>query len=224
MSTNFGKEDGVFIRIMTMDDYEKIGENIYNEEPLKLAMDNYLKIEPNQSQKNELEEYHHSMVKQGTCLVAINDENGGDIVGSVLAGCETLSDLQEYYAQVAAMEEGYYKTCTIFEFETKIKGNYFDRYGVSKVLYSHMTNVDASHRGKGLGARLAAALMELGRSKGFPIMIACCTSLYTARQKEALGMECIYSQAYADYKDANAQVVFNPPAPHTHVRVMAIKL
>ncbi|XP_060665852.1 uncharacterized protein LOC132798132 isoform X2 [Drosophila nasuta] len=105
MSTNFGKEDGVFIRIMTMDDYEKIGENIYNEEPLKLAMDNYLKIEPNQSQKNELEEYHHSMVKQGTCLVAINDENGGDIVGSVLAGCETLSDLQEYYAQVAAMEE-----------------------------------------------------------------------------------------------------------------------
>ncbi|KAH8263264.1 hypothetical protein KR044_006515 [Drosophila immigrans] len=224
MTSNFGFKDGILIRIMTLEDLKRIEESIYDDEPLQSALENESEMKPPKSIIVSLEETHISMVSQGTSLVAIDEEDSGRIVGSVLAGCETFGDLQMYYEKIVALDDCAFKTVTIFELETKIKVNYFDRYGVSKVLYSQMTNVDASMRGKGLGTRLAAALMELGRSKGLPIMTAWCTSFYSARQKEAMGMECIYSQKYADYKDSNRQVVFKPPAPHTQLRVLAIKL
>lgn len=66
--------------------------------------------------------------------------------------------------------------------------------------------------------------MEVGRAKGFPVMTANCTGFYSARQKEALGMKCIISQDYADYKDDQGQVIFNPPPPHKATRILAIKL
>jgi len=122
------------------------------------------------------------------------------------------------------MDQSTLKTSMIFIAEVEINSKIFEHYGVSKLLCSSVTNVDTSMRGMGLGKRLAAALMEVGRSKGFSLMSATCTSFYSARQKEALGMECIYSEAYEDYKDANGEIVLNIPAPHTHIRVLAIKL
>ncbi|XP_034098165.2 arylalkylamine N-acetyltransferase-like 2 [Drosophila albomicans] len=224
MSTNFATKDGILIRVMTKEDFKKIEESIYDEEPLRSGLEDDTKAEVQLALIEGLENYHNSLIEQGNCLVAINENDGGRIVGSVLAGCETYSNLQKNLALVAALDDGTFKRIATFEFETKIKVNYFERFGVSRVLLSHMTNVDASVRGKGLGTRLTAALIELGRIQGFPIMIAFCTSFYSARQKKALGMECIYTQAYQDYRDANGEAVFKPPAPHTHTRILATKL
>ncbi|XP_064554120.1 arylalkylamine N-acetyltransferase-like 2 isoform X1 [Drosophila montana] len=192
MPTELDSKDGILIRIMTVADYQ----------PLKTLMrGNFFKGEPLGELYEEewVKEYHDefylSKIKQGTCLLAVDENNGGRIVGYVLAHAQTPDDVEKYRKKAAA-----------------------------KPLLSHITHVDASMRGKGLGSRLAAALMEVGRSKDFPLMAAHCTSFYSARLKKALGMECVYSIAYADYKDASGQVVFKPAAPHTHLRVMVIKL
>ncbi|XP_017856762.1 PREDICTED: dopamine N-acetyltransferase-like [Drosophila arizonae] len=172
--------------------------------------------------EQEDDEYYISMVEQGTSLVAIDEKNGGRIVGIVLAAAHVPSDLNRYSTGVLALTD--FERIDIFIAKVENAANLFQRYGVSKMLCSHITNCDATMRGKGLGARLTVALIEVARSKGCPLLVANCTSFYSARQKQALGMECVYKLAYEDYKDETGQVVFNPPEPHTHIRVMAIKL
>ncbi|EDW57340.1 uncharacterized protein Dvir_GJ18418 [Drosophila virilis] len=224
MPTELDSNNGILIRIMTVADYQPVkifmGGNFYNGEPLCASSGEDVQ----KCYEKENDEYHISMIEQGTCLLAVDENNGGRIVGLVLAGAQIPSDLEKHRKEAAAMEPNTWGRIAVFLSKIEIEINLFKRYGVSKILYSHITNVDASMRGKGLGSRLAAALMEVGRSKGFPLMIAYCSSYYSARQKEALGMECVYSIAYADYKDESGQVVFKPAAPHTHLRVMVIKL
>ncbi|XP_023175156.2 dopamine N-acetyltransferase-like [Drosophila hydei] len=224
MPTELGTKDGILIRIMQVSDYPNVkifmADNFYNGEPLcETAEENVQKC-----YEKENDEYHISMIEEGTCLLALDQNNAGRIVGLVLAGPQIPSDLEKHRQEAAELEPNFWGRIAVFLSAVEIEANLFKRYDVPKLLYSHVTNVDATMRGKGLGARLAAALMEVGRSKGFPLMAAYCTSYYSARQKQALGMECVYEKAYADYKDANGQVVFKPAAPHTHVRVMAIKL
>ncbi|KAH8263361.1 hypothetical protein KR044_007790 [Drosophila immigrans] len=224
MSTELCSKDGVLIRTMTVNDYKKVkefmGDNFYNGEPLCASSGEDVQ----KCCERENDEYHISMIEQGTCLLALNENDGGRIVGLVLAGGQVPTDLEKHRKEADEMEQNAWGRIAVFLSVVEREVNIFERYGVSKLLYSHATNVDASMRGKGLGGRLATALIEVGKSKGFPLMVAYCTSFYSARQKKALGMECIYERAYSDYKDAQGQVVFNPPAPHTHIRIMVIKL
>ncbi|XP_060647952.1 arylalkylamine N-acetyltransferase-like 2 [Drosophila nasuta] len=207
-----------------MEDYMNVkdfmGGNFYNGEPLCAAADEDVQ----KCCEKENDEYHISMIEQGTSLLALNENDGGRIVGIVLAGGQVPSDLEKHRKEAEEMEQNTWGRIAVFLSAAEIEANLFERYGISSLLYSHITCVDATMRGKGLGGRLATALIEVGKSKGFPLMVAYCTSFYSARQKEALGMECIYRQAYVDYKDEQGQVVFKPAAPHTHIRVMVIKL
>ncbi|KAH8377353.1 hypothetical protein KR093_004985 [Drosophila rubida] len=224
MSTELCSKNGILIRVMRVEDYQNVkvfmGGNFYNGEPLCASSGEDVQ----KCCEKENDEYHISMIEQGTCLLALNENNGGRIVGLVLAGVQVPSDMEKHRKEAEEMEQNTWGRIAVFLSLVERKVNIFERYGVSKLLYSHITNVDATMRGKGLGGRLAAALMEVGRSLGFPVMVAYCSSFYSARQKEALGMQCIYEHAYADYKDDQGRVVFSPPAPHTHMRIMAIKL
>ncbi|XP_017848423.2 dopamine N-acetyltransferase [Drosophila busckii] len=164
------------------------------------------------------------MIEQGTCIVALDEHNPERILGCVIAGVLVPSSLDSFAAQALAAKDNIWGKMVTLLMKASVEGNVYERYGVSKVLLSHMTTVDPSMRGKGLGTRLAAALMEVGRIKGYEVMIAFCSSFYSARQKRAMGMECIYSLAYADYKDESGEVIFKPPAPHTHLQFLAIRL
>ncbi|ALC38377.1 CG9486 [Drosophila busckii] len=224
MSTNLGSKDGVLIRIMKVSDYPELknfmGKNFFNSEPLCASSGENVQ----RHHEEENDKYHISMIEQGTCLLALDETQPGRIVGFVLAGAQYPSDLEKHRKEAMEMEQNVWGRICVLLSKVEIDANVFERYKAAKALYSHITNVHTSMRGKGLGGRLAAALMEVGRQQGFPLMIAYCTSYYSARQKESLGMECVYSLAYADYKNDKGEVVFKPEAPHTHLRLMLIKL
>ncbi|BFF93406.1 dopamine N-acetyltransferase-like [Drosophila madeirensis] len=212
-------KDGITIRTMNLEDYESIKnvftERFFNGEPLFAAITG--PIDPKRWKR--LDEYHESLIVDGTCVVAIDEEQSGRVVGFVLAEGQCPEDVEKHRQE--AEGSGHIKRLLS---NVEVEANIYERYGLSKLLYSHLTCVDVAMRGKGLGKRLANCAMDLGRSKGYPLMAAFCTSFYSARQKEALGMECIYSLKYEDYKDAEGKVVFFPPAPHKEIRVVAIKL
>jgi len=207
-----------------LEDYKHVKtfmeEHFYNAEPLCT----FAGEDASKRFQQFFQDYHISMIKEGTCLVAINEKDGESVAAVALAGSSVPSHLEEQRKMSFDMDQCSLKPIMIFVSEVELKANVFKHYGASKLLYSSVTNVDASMRGRGLGTRLAAALMELGRSKGFHLLSATCTSFYSARQMEAMGMECVYSEAYADYKDDNGQVILKLPSPHTHIRVLAIKL
>ncbi|XP_037709592.1 dopamine N-acetyltransferase-like [Drosophila subpulchrella] len=222
MSSN--TKDGITIRIMTVEDYKNVKafmkDDFFLSEPLCQSTGESV----HQQNEKDNDEYHLSMIAQGTCLVAIDENNGGRLVGFVLAGAQYPEDIEQHRIEAEAMEQHTWGRICILLSKIEREANIFERFGISKVLYSHITSVDKSMRGKGLGSRLATTLMEVGRSKGFPVMVAYCTSFFSARQKEALGMQCIHSLTYADYKDAQGRPIFTPAAPNTMARVMAIKL
>ncbi|KAH8404800.1 hypothetical protein KR222_003857 [Zaprionus bogoriensis] len=224
MSSELGSKDGILIRIMRVEDYPALkifmGKNFFNGEPLCASLGENVQS----CNERENDEYHISMIKQGTCLLALSEQQNAGIVGFVLAGGQFPSDVEKHRQEAEAMEPNAWGKISVLLSKVEQEIQLFQRYGISKALYSHITNVASSMRGQGLGSRLAAALMEVGRSQGYPVMFAYCTSYYSARQKEHLGMECIYALAYEDYKDPQGKVIFKPAAPHTHVRVMAIKL
>ncbi|XP_017109544.2 arylalkylamine N-acetyltransferase-like 2 [Drosophila bipectinata] len=217
-------KDGISIRIMTEKDYDSVKpfmrEEFFTAEPLSQSTGEPVHL---QNEKDN-DEYYLSMIAQGTCLLATDDSRDGRVVGFVLAGAQYPEDVEKHRQEAEELEQhAWGRICRLLS-KVEREANLFERFGVSKVLYSHITSVDESTRGRGLGSRLAATLMEVGRSKGFPLMVAYCTSFYSARQKEALGMECIHAVAYADYKDSQGRPVFTPKPPHTHCRVMVIKL
>ncbi|XP_017145983.1 dopamine N-acetyltransferase-like [Drosophila miranda] len=224
MSTAANTKDGISIRVMAEKDYSGVKlfmqEQFFTDEPLSRSTGEQVHLQ----NEKESDEYHLSMIREGTCLIATDENQGGSIVGYVLAGPQYPEDMEKHRKEAAEMEQHTWgRICRLLS-KIELEANLFERYGISKALYSHMTSVGASMRGKGLGSRLAATLMEVGRAKGYPLMVAYCTSYYSARQKEALGMECIHSLCYADYKDDQGRVIFTPAAPHTHARIMVIKL
>ncbi|KAH8377352.1 hypothetical protein KR093_004982 [Drosophila rubida] len=224
MSTNFGLKNGILIRLMEVEDCDNVtnflGNHFYNAEPLCVATG----VNSLTPLEKSFKEHRIRMIEQGTCLIALDTNNADRIVGVVLAQKLVESELEEECLRVEKKPDGPLKRMLTFLTGVELRGNVFKHYGVSEILYSLVTNVDTSMRGKGLGTRLAAALMEVGRSKGYPLMSATCSSFYSARQKLAMGMECFYSDAYADYKDANGEALLKPPAPHTHIQMLAIKL
>uniref|UniRef100_A0A6P4FM02 aralkylamine N-acetyltransferase n=1 Tax=Drosophila rhopaloa TaxID=1041015 RepID=A0A6P4FM02_DRORH len=218
-------KDGITIRIMLKEDFANVKafmkKEYFASEPLCQSSgetDCHLQIE------KENDVLIPSMIAQGTCLVALDEKNGGRLVGLVLAEARFPKDLETNRIKADAMENNVCGRIYVMLSKIEREANLFERFGISKVLYSDTTSVDTSMRGKGLGSRLAATLMDVGRSKGFPAMVAYCTSYYSARQKAALGMQCIHSIVYADYKDDQGRPIFTPAEPHTMLRLMAIKL
>ncbi|XP_017003763.2 arylalkylamine N-acetyltransferase-like 2 [Drosophila takahashii] len=219
-------KDGVNIRIMDLRDYKQVKpflkNEFFNAEPLYLSLSCGKPFQP--LDEEQWDEENLSMIAQGMCLVALDEQDGNRLVGCALAGSLFPEDYERHRRMAENADQTISGHLNVYLYKLESGANIFERYGISKALLSRMTTVAGSKRGKGLGSRLAKTLMELGRTKGFPVMVANCTSFYSARQKESLGMECIYSLAHVDFKDNQGRVTFTPPPPHTMTRVMAIKL
>ncbi|KAH8239672.1 hypothetical protein KR032_006509, partial [Drosophila birchii] len=215
--------NSISIRTMTKDDYEIVGPLMYNDfvndEPLLKSM--RITLQPETVAAFDF--MHLSMIEEGNSLVAFDEKNPDCIVGFVLAGTKTPEHLQEL-SEMSEKVQADVALMWSFVNSLEAKANIYENYKVDRILYSYTTFVKSTMRGRGFGTRLALALMEVGRTKGFPLMVACCTSFYSARQKEPLGMKCILWQSYADYKDEQGCVVFTPPVPHVQARLLVIEL
>ncbi|KAH8350380.1 hypothetical protein KR067_006245 [Drosophila pandora] len=221
MTTN--TKDGITIRPMTEDDLDTVSDFVINnflvDEPTAGTVDwtKYPTV------KDKLKEKHRAMRQQGLSLTAVDDNKNGEIVGFSLAASVTQEDLD---SKLPAIEKAPPEIAAVLKFNDYMqrKVDIFKLYGVDKVLYSHMTFVKPGMRGKQVGTRLAQTLIQLGRTQGFKVMTAMCSSFFSGNQKEALGMKIVFQQLYAEYKDDEGKVIFSPPAPHTRARMLAMEL
>ncbi|XP_070143401.1 arylalkylamine N-acetyltransferase-like 2 [Drosophila kikkawai] len=217
------QHNGISIRTMNLDDYKTVGPLLHgdfvNDEPILKS----LKINVRPETIAIIDALHLSMIEEGTSLVAVEENHPERILGFVLAGAKTRKDMQEPNEFPRKLQPEVALISQLLN-DLEAKANIFESYKVDRILYSSVTFVKPKMRGRGLGTRLSQALMKVGRTKGFPLMMATCTSFYSARQKEALGMKCILWQNYADYKDEQGCVIFTPSAPHVQSRVLVIEL
>jgi len=213
------------IRELKADDLEKfcefLTEHFYGHEPLLQTPGNHQVI----TDSPEKRESRLEVINQGLSLVAVDPNDGDRIVGAAYAEEMIPNDLEKNWMKVNEKkptnlnEHIHYLLSGIEK-----RAQFFERYNVPKAIYLCTLTVDSSVRCQGIGRRLVTALMDMGRSKGYPLLVTCCTSLYSTRVMLSLGMSCVHSEAYVDYKDEEGQVIIRPPAPHTAANVMAINL
>ncbi|XP_030555597.1 uncharacterized protein LOC115758936 [Drosophila novamexicana] len=212
----------IVLRAMREDDIDEatlfLRDHFYGHEPLMQTPGDHQVIFDDPKRR----EYRLSLIRQGTSLVALE---GDRFVGVAFAGVLQPSDLEQNWLEVNEQKpKNLIEHTHYFLSDIERRAHWFEHYGSLDTLYLNILAVDASVRRQGLGRRLVTALMEVGRAKGLPLLVATCTSLYSARVMAALGMECVLSEAYANYKDEHGNVVIQPPEPHIEARVMAIKL
>ena len=114
----------------------------------------------------------------------------------------------------------------ILEFLLKIEdsADIWKETGADRAMCICHLGVDPAVKGRGIGRRLMEASRHLAQSEGYPLLYIVCTSYYSAKIARAIGMQCVYSLPYAEYKDKDGNPVFTPSQPHTDVTVFVQKL
>lgn len=163
------------------------------------------------------------IIRQGLSLAAV-DENDR-IVGVAFAKVMQPAELENNWREVNKQKPNDLFTHICY-FLAKVDwdSRIFQRYQVSQALYLHLLCVDSAMRRRGLGGQLVHALLEVGRSKGFPLFFSMCSSRYTARIMAAQGLQTVIAAKYSDYKDEEGNTPIRPPEPHTEIAIMAIRL
>lgn len=209
------------VRELREEDFEGLKsfmlEHFYGHEPLLQTPGDHSKYPPIRCAERL------QIIRRGLSLVAVDESDR--IVGMALANRILPEDLEKNWreAEETKLSDilshiGYF--LAKLEWDAQI----FQRYEVPEALYLNILCVSSTVRRQGLGARLVQSLMEVGRSKGFHLLFATCTSHYSASIMKAQGLEVVKALKYADYKAEDGNPPIRPPAPHTETVVMAIRL
>ncbi|PSN52966.1 Dopamine N-acetyltransferase [Blattella germanica] len=201
----------------TVDDKERIAEylryNFYPNEPLNLAVGTPLN-RPIEAIRGLLR------LSDGTSFIAIT--KSGEIIGVVLNEEFTEEEVHEY-SKPAFHNEAYYK---VFTFVTMVEhnANILGQTGLDRGLFLHILSVHPKAGGRGIGKALMTRSRDTAKAKGHPLLAIMCSSYYSARIAESIGMECIYRLPYSEYKNEKGEQVFIPPPPHKEVKMYVLKL
>lgn len=211
------------VRVLRQEDFDEFKrfliDHFYTQEPLLQTPGYHERVEISP----ELWKQRLEALGQGLSLVAV-DENDR-FIGVAFAEAMDSEELGKNWLEVNGQKpKELLPHIHYFLSNLEEKSNIFEHYNVTQALYLCILTVDASACGKGLGRRLVGALIELGRSKGFPLLVATCTSVYSQRVMAAQGMEVVLSHRVEDYKDEDGNQPLRPPSPHKEASVMAIRL
>lgn len=211
------------VRVLRQEDFENFKQflidHFYTHEPILQTPGDHERVEISP----ELWAQRLEALGHGLSLVAI-DENDR-FVGVAYAEAMNREELGKNWLEVNGQKPKELLP-HIHYFLSNLEQNsrFFEHYNVSHALYLCILTVDASVSGQGLGRRLVGSMIELGRSKGLPLLVSTCTSVYSQRAMAAQGLEVVLSQRYEDYRDEYGNQPLRPPSPHKEASVMARRL
>jgi GNAT superfamily N-acetyltransferase len=161
-------------------------------------------------------------LSEGKSLLAVS-RNGRRILG-FCGNTAVTPKTNENNTRRPISTEPYYKN--ILDFFNKIEesADIWKETGANRAMSILQLAVDPDARGRGIGKGLMESTRHLARSEGYPLLKIMCTSHYSAKIARDIGMQCMYSLPYAEYKDKDGNPVFTPPQPHTHITVFVQKL
>lgn len=215
--------DDIKFRVIQPNDYEQVidfvVENFYRDEPLSRIEP---KVVPGESDRADI----LACLQGGTSILAVQIKENGDeeLVAVNTAVVKDSSCIDKYFE--TAEREGSTKYGQIMKLLgiASREADVFQKYGVQKILYSFMSCVKPTLRGKNIGVRIKLELMDMGRRMGYKLITADCTSYYSARVCERLDWDRVNFLAYKDYVDENNEPIFKPPPPHEGLTSFAKRL
>lgn len=205
----------IIFRVATESDIDKITEfqrkNFFFEEPINKA---YQSTTKDISMENK---FVLSLVPDGNVIFGIDSFNDR-IAGIVSFGEITRNYSKESWEESETTTDPTWRDILKFMSYIEAKSNCCERLKVPASLHIHSVAIDHDYRGRSLGKKLFEKVFEVARDRKYQLVDAECTSVYSSRIAESLGMELIATTTYKEYNEKIGKKMFIPTPPNTDIR------
>lgn len=210
MSTN-----KISIRVIKEEDHdmamELFREAYYREEPLTLS-------HPTSGHTKDDEVFTITAnFKHGTCLVAVDEENG-KFAGVLSAGPIEHGSADELIEAAKTTETEKWRDISLFLAYIEKKADMFSRFNISNAVHIQAVGVHRDYRGQRIGERLFKFCFENARKLNYPMVSADCTSIYSMKMAERCGMVHVSSVTYDEYNEIIGRKLFHPVEPNLTIK------
>ncbi|KAK6634032.1 hypothetical protein RUM44_004639 [Polyplax serrata] len=215
--------------------------NFFADEPLNKSLHLCKPGQPH----DELEEFSLSVLNQGDSFLGILESTGEVSSGSFNftkkkpsgTDSECFGHTRLYYLQVVGVVLNGIKAerCTklyndpklqkIFDFLGAVDEDVeaLNNYNVNSILELKILSVDMKFRGRGIAGRLYEITENFARKKGFQLMRADATALFSQRVFEKYGFTTLKEVSYNEYPSKEAPL-FTVEPPHKSFKLMVKQL
>uniref|UniRef100_A0A1L8DBV7 aralkylamine N-acetyltransferase n=1 Tax=Nyssomyia neivai TaxID=330878 RepID=A0A1L8DBV7_9DIPT len=192
-------------RVAVAGDEEKvlnfIRKHYYPEEALTIG------ISPKEPTKED-EEFSLSCIPTGLSVVC--EDSNKNIVGVLLCHEVDNSTLTERKISTESIEDPKWRTILTFLNYMEELTSICSRLNVTKGIQFSVLGVDPEQRGKSIGLKMMQKAAENALENKFMAIGSVCTSIFSARIAEKLGMECVASVPYSEWKNSEGKTIFSP--------------
>ncbi|XP_069676772.1 arylalkylamine N-acetyltransferase-like 2 isoform X5 [Periplaneta americana] len=186
-------------------------EHYYPFEPINVAMG----LENGHSLADEA--HLLGCLREGTSLLALAPDESRTLLGVCINGSIFSDENMVEIASTCSCQR-YAKFLWFLETVDRCS-DFWKVAAVPIALTCEALAVQGSVRGVGVGKALLEHTVKVARDDNFPLLRVDCSSYYSARLAEQIGLECMYSLPYSQYKDEDGNQVLQPPSPHTELKM-----
>lgn len=209
----------ILFRVAKNDDHENLleflREHYYKEEPITIS-------HPIKGHTKDDEEFTMSHIDHGTVLLAIDSKND-KIIGAFVAGPIEVGDVEKMLEESEKSEK---KWGEIMKFLAYIesKANVLEKFKVEKSLHCHVLAVHHDYRGNKIGQKLFENSFINAKKLGYKILSADCTSIFSIKISQQLGMECVSIVTYEEYNKIIGKDLFISHSPNNEIKTFVKQL
>lgn len=204
----------ISIRVAQSHDYDAVLEFLrefyYKEEPITVA-------HPIPGNTTDDEQFTMSGITYGSVLIAIDNESE-KMVGALSAGPIKHGNADAMIEDAKSTETEKWKDIMLLLAYIEKKSDIFQRFDVSKALYIHAIGVHHEYRGQGIGERLFDSCFKTAKNLNYSIVTADCSSVFSVKIAEKIGMEEVSSVTYDEYNGYIGHNLFKGTAPNMEIR------
>lgn len=209
----------IFFRIANESEHDKVlhflRQHFFPEEPINNAY-------PIKDDSME-EEFILSLLPEGNILLAI-ESSTLNIAGLASFGKITRTYSQESWEESESTNNIKWRDILKFMSHIESKANVCQRFGVTEALHLHGVTVDKAYRGRAIGKQLFNECFKEAEKRNYRLVSADCTSIYSVRIAQSVGMECVSTVTYDEYNDKVGDNVFFPTPPHVEIKTFVKKI
>lgn len=142
----------------------------------------------------------------------------GKLIAVILNAPKDEHEADHILEDIAKIGESKWSVQLSLLYKVEKSADSLKKFGVEKSAHIHTLAVHKDFRGKGLAALLIEKSIESFKSKQFSLVTIDCTSFYSSKVCEKLGMQLVNTLYYSSFKDKSGNQIIKPPKVHDAIR------
>ena len=164
-----------------------------------------------------------SLLPEGNMVMAL-DKHSDEFAGLLMFGPITKEYSNESREEGEETSNRKWREILYFMSNLEAKADICRRYQVGVALHLHGVAVSKNFRGQGIGEKLFEECFRQAKLKNIGIVSADCTSPYSVRIAEKLGMELASTFSYDEYHKSLGKTIFTNAKPQGIVKTFIKKI